>query len=137
MLNCFVYAKYTQEKANDKVTASWLVQSDAEMIKSADTLDEAVLFLAKTYGKKAKDGSSDIYTNYYDKDWNHCTEEKQEYTINTVISLDDKEYGEFMDVKITVVKSTPYPFVDMNKMTSPIYSIETSKFFSTNEAGRQ
>lgn len=137
MLNCFAYAKYTQEKANDKVAASWLVQSDAEMIRSADTLDQAVLFLAKKYEKKAKDGSSDIYTNYYDKDWKPCSEEEQEYTLNTVISLDEKEYGEFMDIKITAEKSKPYPFIDKGKLTSPVYSIETGKFFQALESGRQ
>jgi hypothetical protein len=136
MLNCFAYAKYTQEKANDKVSASWIVQSDAEMIKSADTLDEAVLFLTKNHENKAIDGSSDIYISYYDKDWNTCSEKEQEYALNTVISLENKEYGEIMDIKINVEKSKPYPFVDKGKMTSPVYSIETSKFFPI-EAGRQ
>ncbi|MDF2616818.1 MAG: hypothetical protein K0Q47_1473, partial [Sedimentibacter sp.] len=81
MLNCFAYAKYTQEKANDKVSASWLVQSDAEMIKSADTLDEAVIFLKKNHENKSNDGSSDIYISYYDKDWNPCSEKEQEYAL--------------------------------------------------------
>jgi hypothetical protein len=136
MLNCFAYAKYTQEKANDKVSASWLVQSDAEMIKSADTLDEAVIFLKKNHENKSNDGSSDIYISYYDKDWNPCSEKEQEYALSTVISLEDKEYGEIMDIKITVEKSKPYPFVDKGKMTNPVYSIETSKFFPI-KAGRQ
>jgi hypothetical protein len=136
MLNCFAYAKYTQEKANDKVAASWLVQSDAEMIKSADTLDEAVLFLTKNHEKKIKDGNSVIYINYYDKDWKPCSEKEQEYALNTVISLEGKEYGEIMDIKITVEKSRPYPFVDKGKLTSPVYSVETSKFFPI-ESGRQ
>jgi hypothetical protein len=137
MLNCFAFARYTQEKANDKVAASWIVQSDAEIIKSADTLDKANLFLAKNYRKKAEDGSSDIYTNYYDKEWNPCTEEEQEYRLNTVIMLDEKEYGEFMNIKITVEKSKPYPFLDNGKSTVPVYSIETGKFFQPKEAGRQ
>lgn len=137
MLNCFAYAKYTQEKANDKVAASWLVQSDAEMIKSTDSLDDAVLLLTKNHEKKVKDGFSDIYINYYDKDWNPCSEEEQEYALNTVISLEEKEYGKIMDIKITVEKSKPYPFVDKGKPTSPVYSIETSKFFPTLKAGRQ
>lgn len=137
MLNCFAYAKYTQEKANDKVAASWLVQSDAEMIKSSDTLNDAVLFVTKNYDKKIEDGYSVIYINYYDKDWNPCSEEEQEYALNTVISLEENEYGEIMDIKITVEKSKPYPFVDKGKLTSPVYLIETSKFFPDHEAGRQ
>lgn len=137
MLNCFAYAKYTQEKANDKVAASWIVQSDVEMIRSSDILDHAVLFLTKNYENKAKNGSSDIYTNYYDKDWNLCSKENQVYFINTVISLEDSEYGEFMNIIITAQKSNPYPFIDKGKTTSPVYSIETSKFFPILKQGRQ
>lgn len=137
MLNCFAYAKYTQVKANDKVSASWIVQSDAEMIKSAKTIDEAVMFLTKNYEKKIEDKGSDIYTNYYDKNWKICSEDEQEYAMNTLISYEDKKNGKIMDIKITVEKSRPYPFVDRGRTTSPVFSIETGKFFPDLESGRQ
>lgn len=137
MLNCFAYAKYTQVKANDKVAASWIVQSDAEMIKSSKTMDEAVMFLTKNYEKKIEDKSSDIYTNYYDKNWKICSEGEQEYAMNTLITYEDKKYGKIMDIKITVEKSSPYPFVDRGRTTGPVFSIETGKFFPDLENGRQ
>ncbi len=40
MLNCFAVARFTQIKANDKVTAGNIVQSDLEFIKSADDINE-------------------------------------------------------------------------------------------------
>nr|WP_300092811.1 hypothetical protein [Sedimentibacter sp.] len=137
MLNCFAYAKYTQVKANDKVAASWIVQSDAEMIKSSKTMDEAVMFLTKNYEKKIEDKSSDVYTNYYDKNWKICSEDEQEYAMNTLITYEDKKYGKIMDIKITVEKSSPYPFVDRGRTTGPVFSIETGKFFPDLENGRQ
>lgn len=137
MLNCFAYAKYTQEKANDKVAASWIVQSDVEMIKSSVALNDAVLFLTKNYETQTKNENSDIYTNYYDKDWNLCSKENQAYSINTSISIEDSGYGEFMNITITAHKSNPYPFVDKGKTASPVYSIETGKFFPNLEHGRQ
>ena len=81
MLNCFGIARFTQIRANDKVTAGAIIQSDFEIIKSLNSTDELYEFL-NTYGTK-ESGSINTYTKYYDENWIQGS--GKEYAVTIVI----------------------------------------------------
>ena len=109
MLNCFAAARFTQIKANDKVEAGNKVQSVAEIIKSFDNSIEADEYLTTNFKLEKANGNENIYINYYDKYWNICDGENNEFLVIVhvydiltdwiyVNSL-DKNLGFFVDLR--------------------------------------
>ena len=137
MINCFAYARFTQVKANDKVTAVFLVQSNVEMIKASETVNVAEQFLSENSTLVDDSSKKKSYIKYYDKDWNLCSEDKNEYSMKITISNENLDYGHMMDVSITVEKSKMYPFIDKGSNSNAVFSVETMKFFPDIESGRQ
>lgn len=127
MLNCFAIARYTQFRANDKVIAGTIVQSDFEIIKSSDSVDEMDEMLEKSYTSK-QIANNYLYTKYFDKNWN-ISESQKEYAMIIMVSGKNSNSGELKNISITIEKTKPYPFIN-KKGAEKIYSIETKKFFS-------
>jgi len=129
MLNCFAVARFTQIKANDKVEAGNKVQSVAEMIKSFDSSIEADEYLTTNFKLQKVNDNENIYINYYDKYWNICDEENNEFLVTVYVSDILTDSGEIKEFIINSERANPYPFIDKNKEISNIYEIETKKFF--------
>lgn len=134
MLNSFAAAKFTQIKANDKVKAGYLIQSNAEMIDSFDSTNDMIEYLSTSFHFKSVSENENIFINYYDKGWNLCDEENKEYIVTVKINNVLYPYGELKNINITSEKSYSYPFIDRNKDTqNVIYEIYTQKFFPNIE----
>lgn len=135
MLYCFAAARFTQIKANDKVEAGSIVQSNAEMIKSFDNSNDMNEYLLNTFEFNATNKDENIFINYYDKAWNLCDEESKEYLIAVKISDVSYPYGEMKYINIKSEKVKPYPFIDKNKKEAQnvIFEINTQKFFPSLE----
>lgn len=137
MLSCFAAARFTQVKANDKVAAGNIVQSDAEMIKSFDDTYEMEEYLADNFKLLKKSGNENIYISYYDKGWNICDEKSKEYSITLKVSDVSVNLGQMKEVNIRAERAESYPFINKSKeKTDYIYEIETSKFFPNYKYGR-
>lgn len=127
MLNCFVLARFTQTKANDKVSAGNIIQSNVEMIKSFKNTAEMTGYLNENFEILKTNDNEIIYINYYNEDWVVSTQNK-EYFI-TITIANSKEFNGLKDVHISAEKVNPYPFIDKTKKNKSIYEIETKKFF--------
>jgi Cdc6-like AAA superfamily ATPase len=130
MLYCFAAARFTQIKANDKVVAGSIVQSNAEMIKSFDSSSDMNEYFSENYKFNTTSKNEITYINYYDKHWNICDEESKIYFISVRVKDVSYIYGEMKEISITAEKEKPYPFVDNN---NNIYEIHTKKFYPSNE----
>ena len=138
MLNCFGMSRYTQIKANDKTIAIMKAQTVFEYIKSSKNSNEMddilkSIFTSSSYNQN---NNQHIYVDYYDKDWNKCLVEKKVYFITLEVSNVEISTGDMNDIKVTVKKVKPYPFIDKVKDSS-IISFETRKFFPKFLIGRQ
>lgn len=133
MLYCFAAARFIQIKANDKVEAGSIVQSNAEMIKSFVNSSDMNKYLSENFNFKTTNENESIFINYYDKDWNLCDEESKVY-LNTVNVIDVSYiYGEMKEISITAEKAKPYPFINNNNEMNDIFEIRTIKFYPSNE----
>ncbi|MGB4438966.1 MAG: hypothetical protein WBJ13_07020 [Sedimentibacter sp.] len=130
MLNCFAIARFTQIKANDKVTAGNIVQSDLEFIKSSANSNEVDKYLLNTYSVRHNYENNQLYIKYYDKNWNLCDDDEKEYIIGLDVSNSQVNSGEMKSLSIMAEKTEPYPFINNDEgKTVLIYSIDTKKFF--------
>jgi len=130
MINCFAIARFTQIKANDKVTAGNMVQSDLEFIKSSANSNEVDKFLSNTYSVNQDNENNQLYIKYYDKNWNLCDDGEKEYIIRLEVSNVQVNAGKMKSLSIVAEKTEPYPFINNDEgKTVLIYSIHTKKFF--------
>lgn len=131
MLNSFAAARFTQIKANDNVTAGYLIQSNAEMINSFNSANDMIEYLSTSFNYEENSENESIFINYYDKNWNLCNEKDKEYIITVKVNNVLYPYGELKNISITSEKAYPYPFIGRNKDTidNVIYEIHTQKFF--------
>lgn len=140
MLNCFAIARFTQVKANDITKAGMKVQTAFEYIKSTKNSKEMNELLKSTYAYNYYDDTNknNVYVDYYDVNWNRCSNEEKEYSMILQVSKQLIGSGEMEDITITVEKSKPYPFANKssNKI-EPISSIVTKKFFPNHTVGRK
>lgn len=127
MLTCFAMARFTQIKANDMIFAGNIVQSAAEMIKSFDDMEEAEKYFTENYAVKNEAVNGITFMNYYDKSWSICEKGNEAYFVS--ITIADSSINKLKDIGITAKKIMPYPFIDKGKDISPLYKIETRKFF--------
>ncbi|WP_312815949.1 hypothetical protein [Sedimentibacter sp.] len=128
-LNCFFIAIFTQIKANDKVIAGNLIQSDIEIIKSLNSSDESEEFLLQHFQLLKTESNVRTYINFYDKSWELSNEADKEYLIMVNISDEFSSNGTLKDIEITAERIKPYPFINKANNNQPIYAIETKKFF--------
>lgn len=128
-LNCFFIARFTQIKANDKVIAGNLIQSDIEILKSFNSSDESEEFLLQHFQLLKTESNVRTYINFYDKSWELSNEADKEYLITVNISDEFSNNGTLKDIEITAERIEPYPFINKANNNQPIYSIETKKFF--------
>lgn len=128
-LNCFFIAKFTQIKANDKVIAGNLIQSDIEILKSFNSSGESEEFLLQHFQLLKTESNVRTYINFYDKSWELSNEADKEYLITVNISDEFSNSGTLKDIEITAERIEPYPFINKTNNNQPIYSIETKKFF--------
>lgn len=136
MLTCFAYANFTQIKANDITIAGNKVQTDSEMIRASLSAEEAYDFLSKNYSLIGESEKSRQYIRYFDKEWNPCSENENEYQMETeVIEENEDKAGSMLSIKITVQKSKPYPFI--GKFDETVFSVVTKKFYPNFGNGRQ
>lgn len=135
MLNCFAAAKFTQIKANDKVEAGNIIQSNAEIIKSFDSSSDMIEYLSANFNNNIVSESDNIFINYYDKNWSLSDEKNKEYLIIVKVIDISYPYGEIKGIDIISEKTKPYPFIDRNKndVQNVIYEIKTKKFFPSIE----
>lgn len=135
MLYCFAAARFTQIKANDKVEAGSIVQSNAEMIKYFGNSNDMFEYLSISYNFTAVNETENIFINYYDKDWDLCYDKNKEYIVTVKVRDVSYPYGEMKEINIVAEKSKPYPFIDKNKKDTQnvIYEINTKKFFPSIE----
>lgn len=128
-LNCFFIARFTQIKANDKVIAGNLIQSDIEIIKSFNSFDEAQDFLNNNFQLLKNETSSNTYVNFYNKDWEISNDDNKEYFIAVTISDGFANNGRLMDIGLAAERIRPYPFINKGNSNHSIYTVDTSKFF--------
>lgn len=133
MLYCFAAARFTQIKANDKVEAGSIVQSNAEMIKSFDSSSDMSEYFSENYKFNTARQDEITYINYYDKNWNICDEESKVYLISVRVMDVSYIYGEMKEISITAEKEKPYPFINNNNEINNIFEIHTKKFYPSNE----
>jgi len=134
MLNCFAVARFTQIKANDKVTVGNIIQSDLEFIKYAEDINEVKQVLLDTYSIDQENENNLLYIKYYDKNWNLCNDDEKEYSISLEVSNSQVRAGEMKKLTIMAEKAKPYPFINnYDKKTVLIYSIDTKIFFPNFE----
>jgi len=137
MLNCFAVARFTQIKANDKVMAGNIMQSDMELIRASKSSNEIDEFLLSTYSVSQDNESGHLYINYYDSNWKLCDADEKEYSISLEVSNVQVNSGEMKNISIVAEKTKPYPFINKEEnKADTIYSIESEKFFPI-EVGRQ
>ena len=136
MLNCFAAARFIQIKANDKVEAGNIIQSNTEIIKSFDDISKLDNYLSDNYFLQKENSNEKTYINYYDKTWVKCDAQNKEYIVSFKLSDNKTISGEIIKLNIIAEKVTPYPFIDKNNDIDNIYEIETTKFFPTYEARR-
>lgn len=136
MLNCFAIARFTQIKANDKVIASNIIQSDMELIRDTKNSIEIDEFLLNTYTTSQDNENGHMYVKYYDHTWQTCDDDEKEYKISINILNVPVNSGEMKAINMVAEKIKPYPFVnnETNKSNS-IFSIESKKFFPLNLGG--
>lgn len=135
MLNCFAIAKFTQTKANDKVQAGNIVQSNAEMIKSFNEPSDMDEYLIDNFKILNKSINETTYITYYDKNWNISNETNKEYSITVHTSEILMNSGKIIKINILAEKTKHYPFIEKSKKIAPIYEIDTMKFFPIIEGG--
>lgn len=136
MLTCFAYANFTQVKANDITIAGNMVQTDSEMIRASLSTEGAYEFLSKNYSLIHESSKSRQYIRYFDKEWNPCSEDEDEYQMVTeVIEENEDMEGSMLAITITVQKSRPYPFI--GKPDETVFSVVTKKFYPIFGNGRQ
>ncbi len=123
MLNCFGIARFTQVKANDKVKAGAIIQSDFEIIKSLNTAEKMGKFLDSYETKES--GNINTYTKYYDENWIQGS--GKEYAITIMIDNHNSSSGELVNINISAEKAKPYPFIKTGGQQ--IYSIDSKKFY--------
>ncbi|WP_313344857.1 hypothetical protein [Sedimentibacter sp.] len=128
-LNCFFIARFTQIKANDKVIAGNLIQSNIEIIKSLNSSDEAEDFLLHNFKLLKSENNVHTYINFYDKSWKLSNDVDNEYFITVNISDEFSNNGTLMDIELIAERIKPYPFLNKNNNNQAIYTIETNKFF--------
>ena len=127
ILNCFIIARYTQIKANDKTVGIMKVQTALEYIKSSKSMDEVYGYLLKEF---QEEHSNNIYINYYDKNWMLCDKNNGEYIIRVKLENIMLKSGEMINIQASAEKLNPYPFIDKNNENTPITIINTNKLFS-------
>lgn len=134
MLYCFGAARFTQIKANDVVESGSIIQSSAEMIKSFETTGDMNDYLTHNFEYSAFSEGENVFTNYYDRDWNLCGEKNKEYTVTVKISDASLGSGNLKRVQLIAEKAVKYPFIDRNNTVNNtvIYEINTKKFFPTD-----
>lgn len=128
MINCFFIARFTQLKANDKVIAGNIVQSNIEIIKSFNSLNETEKFVNDNFQIIKNEANVNTYINFYDKGW-ELSETDNEYFITLIISKNVTENGTVNDIELKAERFKPYPFINKNNNNQKIYIIETKKFF--------
>ena len=131
MLYSFAAARFTQIKANDKVEAGSIVQSNAEIIKSFDDSSDMIKYLSASFNYNTSSDTENTFINFYDKNWDICDEKNKEYLITVKVSDVLYPYGEMKEINIISEKAKPYPFIDKNKKDAQniIFEINTKKFF--------
>lgn len=132
MLNCFAVARFTQIKANDKVMAGNIVQSDMELIRASANSNDIDEFLLSTYSVYQDNENGHLYIKYYDSNWDLCDDDEKEYSISLKVSNEQVSSGEMKSISVVAKKIEPYPFFNKDKAeqnSDNIYSIESKKFF--------
>lgn len=127
MLNCFGIARFTQVRANDKVKAGAIIQSDFEIIKSFNTAKEMYVFLNNSYEKSNTGSNKYAYKKYYDKNWRQSSIDK-EYVVTIVISDENLKSGNLIHINISAEKENPYPFTKKEGLAQ-VFSLESKKLF--------
>lgn len=136
ILNLFSIARYTQIKANDKVIAGSIVQSNVEIIEASENLNKMHEFMLNNYTLVQEENSSHFYVNYYSKSWDLCSEKEKVYLITVKISDAKTKSGALETISITAERSEPYPFINKNDQKKNIvYHINTKKFFPVTNGG--
>lgn len=130
MLNCFAVARFTQIKANDKVMAGIIMQSDMELIRASKISNEIDEFLLSNYTVSQDNENGHLYIKYYDSNWNLCNDAEKEYSISLNVSNVQVNSGEMKSINIVAEKIEPYPFINKAEQKADnIYTIESKKFF--------
>lgn len=130
MLNCFAVARFTQIKANDKVMAGNIMQSDMELIRASKNSNEIDEFLLSAYSVCQDNENGHLYVKYYDSNWDLCNDDEKEYSISLNVSDVQVDSGEMKSITIMAEKIEPYPFINKaEQKADTIYSIESKKFF--------
>ncbi|MDD2494826.1 MAG: hypothetical protein PHE29_06490 [Tissierellia bacterium] len=127
VINCFIIARYTQIKANDKTIGIMKVQTTLEYIRSSRNIDEVNEYMIKEFQEVYYDNN--IYINYYDKNWNICDKSEKEYIIKIKLENISIKSGKLINIQASAQKIKPYPLVDKNRDNSQITLISTNKFF--------
>lgn len=134
VVNCFIIARYTQIKANDKTVGIMKVQTILEYIKSSINIDEMNQHLISEFNEI----NNNTYANYYDENWNICGNDEKEYIIKAKLSKKQIKSGEIISISVSAEKVKPYPFIDKNKHENPpIILLSTNKYFSNLDLGGQ
>ncbi len=128
-LNCFIIARFTQIKANDKVIAGNIIQSNIEMIKSMDNLIDTEEFLQNNFQLIKSENNIHTYINFYDKNWNVSNKTDNDYFITVIIKDDSINNGIMKNITSSAGRVKPYPFINKNNNNRSIFMIETKKFF--------
>lgn len=134
MLNCFAIARFTQIRTNDKVVAGAIMQSDIEIIKSLNSVDEVYEFLNNTYEAKTIGDNNCIFEKYYDENWNEGAD--KEYGVTIILNGEKTISGNLVSIIIKAEKEKPYPFIKKDG-AEQIYSIESKKFFPVFGGGHE
>ena len=141
LLEMFLAANSLQQKAKDEGKAITKTETIAEMLKSADSLEEVVHDLSmhpmwgevkeqkdgsyqiKNLTKEQGDGLTQIYSLHYDKDWN-LVEKEDMYSI-LVIPYQMAVQGETMEnYAIYTYRLQDYPSIFSQEDTVNIYQLE-------------
>lgn len=132
MLNCFFIARFTQLKANDKVIAGNIVQSNIETIKSFNNIGDAEKFLIDNFQLFNNEQNVQTYINFYNKNWEISRENDYEYLLTLVVSEHFTDNGTIKNIELIAEKVKPYPFINKDNSNQFIYVIETNKFYPSN-----
>lgn len=131
VVNCFIIARYTQIKANDKTIGIMKVQTILEYIKSSINIDEMNQYLTSEFDEI----NNNIYVNYYDKNWNNCGNSEKEYIVKVKLERNQIRSGEIISISVSSEKVKPYPFTDNKGENYPIILLSTNKWFSNLDFG--
>ena len=111
LMRLFLGANSLETKAKDISKATILVQSAAETIKAADSLETAITELSLAAEDK---NTSYSYKKYFDSHWKD-SKEPGTYTMTVSIEEPSKENLWNLTAHIKIVKNKPYPVIKDEK----------------------